>query len=137
MSYRRVICRYSAVVRGVHEALHEDTWSLVRSRPMASRFFRPPADVVETDDAYQVTLEVPGVGEEEMEVFVHPDALVVSGRRRCRAVGASQYHVAEIRYGPFRFDMALPEDADANGVSATTDHGLLRLSVPKRSGGKA
>src|SRR5262245_12222176 len=137
MRYRRVTYLWSAVVRGPHEVLLEDTWGLVRPRPMASPFFRPPADVVETDDSYQVTLEVPGVAEDEMDVFVHPDALVVSGRRRCRAAGASQFHVAEIRYGPFRFDMALPEDADASGIAATTDHGLLRLSVPKRSGGKA
>lgn len=135
MRYRRVTYRYSAVVGGLRDALQSDAWSLVRPRPMASPFFRPPADVLETDDAYHVTLEVPGVGEEEMEVFVHPDALVVSGRRSCCAPGAAQYHVAEIRYGPFRFDMTLPADADADGVAATTDHGLLRLRVPKRSGG--
>src|SRR5262245_63972185 len=102
MRYRRVTYLYAGVVRGLREALHEDAWSLARPRPMASPFFRPPADVVETEDAYLVTLELPGVGEDDMEVFVHPDALVVSGRRRCRGRGAAQYHVAEIRYGPFR-----------------------------------
>jgi HSP20 family protein len=137
MRYRRVTYLYAGAVPGLREALREDAWSPVRARPMASPFFRPPADVVETDDAYHVTIELPGVGEDEMEVLVHPDALVVSGRRRCRGVGGAQYHVAEIRYGPFRFDMALPGDADTSGVAATTDHGLLRLSVPKRSGGKA
>lgn len=137
MRYRRVTYLYSAPAGGLRDVLATDVWSLVRTHPMASPFFRPPADVVETEDAYLVTLEVPGVADDEMEVFVHPDALVVSGRRRCPSVGGAEYHVAEIRYGPFRFDMALPEDADADGVAATTDHGVLRLSVPKRSGGKA
>ena len=137
MRYRRVTYLYAGAARGLGEALHDDAWGRVRARPMESPFFRPPADVVETENAYHVTIEVPGVGDDEMEVLVHPDALVVSGRRRCHGVAGAQYHLAEIRYGPFRFDMALPGDADTSAVEATTDQGLLRLTVPKRSGGKA
>ena len=42
---------------------------------------------------------------------VRPDALVVSGRRSCAPVEGAQYHRAEIRHGPFRFD--LPQEVPA------------------------
>jgi HSP20 family protein len=111
-------------------------WALLRPQPMSSAHFRPPADVVESATAYHVTVEIPGVGDDEMEVFVHPDALVVSGRRRCPGVEGAQYHAAEIRYGPFRFDMALPANADAEALDAVTDRGLLRLTIPKKRSGE-
>lgn len=135
MRHRRISFRYTEVVGGLSAALETEMWALVRAQPLASPLFRPPADVVETGAAYIVTIEVPGVSEDEVEIFVHPDALVVSGRRRCRDVEDAHYHVAEIRYGPFRFDMALPRDADAERIDAATDRGQLRLVIPKRPGG--
>jgi len=133
--HRRISFRYTEVAGGLSGALEAEMWGLLRRQPVASPLFRPPADVVETAAAYVVTIEVPGVAEDEMEIFIHPDALVVSGRRRCADLEDAHYHVAEIRYGPFRFDMALPDDADAERVDAATDRGLLRLVIPKRAGG--
>ena len=135
MRSRKVSFRYTEVVGGLSGALETEIWGLLRLQPLASPMFRPPADVIETATAYYVTIELPGVADDEMEIFVHPDALVVSGRRRCRDMKDAHYHAAEIRYGPFRFDMALPFDADADRVEAATDRGLVRLVVPKRSGG--
>ena len=135
MRHRRISFRYTEVVGGLSAALETEMWALVRAQPLASPMFRPPADVIETPAVYVVTIEVPGVDEDEVEIFIHPDALVVSGRRRCRDFEDAHYHVAEIRYGPFRFDMALPADADAERIDAATDRGLLSLVIPKRPGG--
>lgn len=135
MRHRRISLRYTEVVGGLSAALEAEMWGLLRPQPLASPLFRPPADVIETAAAYIVTIELPGVSEDEMEIFVHPDALVVSGRRHCLDFEDAHYHAAEIRYGPFRFDMALPRDADAERVDASFDRGLLRLVIPKRAGG--
>jgi HSP20 family protein len=133
MRFRRIGYRYTEVVGGVARTLTSDTWEAVPPRTLASPFFRPPADVFETDDAHVVVLELPGVSEDEMDVFVHPDALVVSGRRRCVDVDGARWHAAEIRYGPFRFVMPLPADADPAGVDATVDRGLVRVVLRKRA----
>jgi HSP20 family protein len=133
--HRRISFRYTEVVGGLSAALEAELWARARPQGLASPMFRPPADVVESSAEFVVTIEVPGVAEDEVEIFVHPDALVVSGRRPCPDVGEAHWHVAEIRYGPFRFDMALPHDADAERIDASMERGLLRLVIPKRPGG--
>lgn len=135
MRYRRISYRYTEVVGGFSGALEAEMWALLRPQTVSSPYFRPAADVVETPSAFHVTIEVPGVADEDMEVFVHPDALVVTGRRNCRAVEGGHYHAAEIRYGPFRFDMAMPPGADSERLDATTDRGVLRIVLPKKSPG--
>jgi HSP20 family protein len=135
MRYRRIGYRYTEVVGGVARTLSTETWEASPPRSLASPFFRPAADVFETPDAHVVVLELAGVAEEEMDVFVHPDALVVSGRRRCIDVEGARWHAAEIRYGPFRFVMPLPSDVDPDGVDANVDRGLVRVILRKRAGG--
>jgi HSP20 family protein len=135
--YRKITYRYAEVVGGLSRAFEAELWGAMRPQALASPLFRPPADVIETPAAYVVVVEVPGVAEDAMEVSVHPDALVVSGHRDCLCIEGARYHAAEIRYGPFRFDMALPADADPERVDATTDRGLVRIVIGRRRGGIA
>jgi len=133
MHGRRIRRRYVEVVAGVPRAFRDETWEFFQPRGLVPPYFRPAADVVETADAYVVVLELPGVDDEEMDVLVHPDALVVLGRRRACCEGDARYLRAEIRYGPFRFDMPLPEDADPASVDATQERGLLRIVLRKQT----
>ncbi len=132
MRFRRITCRYAEIVGGVPHVFATEHWDVVRTGGLASPFFRPAADVVELRDAYVVVLELAGVADEEMDVFVHPDALVVAGRRRCAAPDGARWHSAEIRHGPFRYDLPLPGDADPESVDASLDRGLLRITFRKR-----
>ena len=131
MRYRRLTFRYTEVVGGLPRALEAEPWAMLRPRPMASPFYRPAADFIETSGAYVVVLELPGVTDDEVDVVLHPDALVVSGRRSCAPVEGAQYHRAEIRHGPFRFDLPMPSDADAARVDAYLERGVLRVTLPK------
>jgi HSP20 family protein len=131
MRFRRIGCRYAEIVGDIPRAFATETWELSLARGLASPFFRPAADVVETRDAFLVIVELPGVDDDEMDLFVHPDALVVAGRRRCPDVPGARWHAAEIRYGPFRFDVPLPVDVDRDSVDATIDRGLLRITFRK------
>jgi HSP20 family protein len=135
--HRKINYRYTEVVGGLSGAIEAEMWRHLRPQALASPLFRPPADVVETPSSYVVTIELPGVADEDVDIFVHPDALVVSGRRRPCELEDAHYLAAEIRHGPFRFDMAMPPDADAERVEANCDRGLLRVVLPKRAGGFA
>ncbi len=90
----------------------------------------PLADVEETDDAYVVEIDLPGVKREDIDIQLTDRQLTVSGeikekertgilRRRTRRVGQFQYSVT------------LPADVDADEVTAHLDDGVLTVRVAK------
>jgi HSP20 family protein len=118
--------------------LFDETLSRERIDDPASRAAWPPvADVVETADGYVVELELPGVGPEDFTVHARGSELVVRGERRPAASSRPEaFHRVERRHGPFARGFRLPQDVDADGVTAHLADGLLRLVLPKarRSG---
>jgi HSP20 family protein len=103
--------------------------------PLAQPRWRPDADVFETADAIVVTVELGGIDEEAVEVTVFEDALVVEGVRHMRGEDATRYHTASIRQGPFRLEVALPMIVVPDGVKAVYERGMLRIQLPKATGG--
>ena len=90
----------------------------------------PAADVSETDAAYVVEIELPGVRREDVDVELDGNELVVTGevkerkregllRRRTRRIGDFEYRVT------------LPGDLKADDVAASLAHGVLTVHVPK------
>jgi HSP20 family protein len=92
----------------------------------------PALDVVESNDAYRIDVEVPGLKPEDIEVTVDQGMLTIQGERRSEEESRDrQYHRIERRYGAFRRSITLPSHVDASRVEATYDNGVLRLTVPK------
>jgi HSP20 family protein len=100
------------------------------SQPSA---FAPHFNVVERDDGYFITADVPGVREEDIDVTVQDSYLVISGSRNAeeRKEGEN-FYVYERRYGNFSRAFALPENADAQSVEAHMKDGVLEVKVGKR-----
>ncbi|CAA0813302.1 alpha-crystallin domain 32.1 [Striga hermonthica] len=97
-------------------------------------------DVVEFSFSYVVTLEIPGVGIDNVKVEVIDQSLVVKGNRSNWSYGdvspsksASCYHRREIIQGPYRIEWPLPTNANKGNISAEIQDGLLRITVPKLS----
>ena len=106
--------------------------------------FKTAVDVVETDRAYVLRADVPGLGDEDLRVDVDDDArtLRVFGRRddaeetnpaSVPALATPVYHARERHFGAFENMYALPPDADATAVVATVRGGVLEVTVRKRS----
>jgi HSP20 family protein len=92
----------------------------------------PTLDVAESDDAYHIDVEVPGLKPEDIDVTIDQGMLTVKGERRSEEeTRERQYHRIERRYGAFRRSITLPSHVDASRVEATYDNGVLRLTVPK------
>ena|SRR5688572_1917370 len=94
----------------------------------------PPIDVYETPSGYVITVEVPGVSREDVELAVEDNRLRISGRRleaNRRTVDPARYHLVERGYGAFvrSFEFAVAVDADA--VSADLADGVLTITLPK------
>ena len=94
----------------------------------------PAVDVLETEDAYLIFAELPGVRRDEIQLQVRDRRLEISGRRQTLGENRNFLRM-ERSYGPFRrtFDLGAPVDVDA--ISAAFEAGVLRVLVPKRQVG--
>lgn len=103
----------------------------------ASSTWRPPMDVHETEAAVLVKLEVAGVQEDDIEIALYPNALVVNGIRRDDPDHdeATCFHSAQVRYGLFHVDVALPAPIQQDDVVASYRDGFLRIHLPKATPG--
>ena len=96
----------------------------------------PRADVHETDKDYVVTLELPGMTENEVDVRLVGNELVISGERKQKEEKKDQekhWHRVETVYGAFerRFELPMEVRKDPESVEATFSKGLLEVRIPK------
>jgi HSP20 family protein len=132
MRYRRVSYRYALLVTANQDRTFGDP--LVALQPgvrFAQTFWRPPADVCESESTIVVTVDLAGIDQDDLDVVLFEDALIVEGSRRMVTDPGVVYHVAEIRQGPFRLELRLPGTIDQERVDARYDQGLLRISLLK------
>lgn len=95
----------------------------------------PLADVEETDDAYLVDVELPGVKKQDVDIELQDRRLVISGERRERErVGLLRRKARST--GRFYFEITLPEPVDEDQVEAHLEDGVLQVRVPKREGAR-
>ncbi len=92
----------------------------------------PPVDISERKDAYVVTVELPGVKVEDLEIAFQDGLLTIQGERSLTQDRADeQFHVLERRYGLFRRSITLPLHVKADAIEASTEDGVLQVVVPK------
>jgi HSP20 family protein len=97
-----------------------------------TRAWAPALDIAERNDAYVVTVEVPGIKPEQLDITLENGALTISGERRFETeIKEEQYHRIERRYGAFRRSITLPDRVKADAVEASFEDGLLQVVVPK------
>lgn len=102
------------------------------SREAAARGWSPAADVVETAEGFEVTLELPGVDADGVEVTLDKRTLRIAGDKAGRELAeGAKAHLTEVVRGAFerRFTFAVPVDEE--GVSAHFDAGVLTVTVKK------
>ena len=92
--------------------------------------FTPLADLEETDDAYLVEIELPGVKRDDVSVEVAGRRLTVSGERKERQrVGILRRRTRTV--GRFHYEVVLPGEVEEEGVTASMEEGVLTVRVPK------
>ncbi len=90
-------------------------------------------DIYETGDEFVLTAAVPGVNPDDVEVSVDDNLLTITGRSSYQSVDeGTTYHRRELRSGEFRRVLRLPPTVDAEAASIEFEHGLLKLTLPKR-----
>jgi len=93
---------------------------------------RPALDIVETADATEVVVDVPGVAAHSVRVAIRANTLMIVGAKLVPATPAdARFHLAERTYGRFARAVRIDGAFDANRVTATVSHGLLRIVLPR------
>ncbi len=102
----------------------------VRSLPDALHDVLPLVDVEETDDSYMLEVELPGVRREDIDLEVDQGRLGLTAERRKRErVGLLRHRTRTT--GRFSMAVTLPAPVDSDAVTASLDHGVLTVVVPK------
>jgi HSP20 family protein len=92
----------------------------------------PRIDVSETDREIRVKAELPGVGQNDIEVMVDDDLLTIRGEKKIeRDEKQENFHVVERATGAFMRTIRLPFPVDPSAVQADYDNGVLTVTLPK------
>lgn len=99
--------------------------------------FTPRVDVVESERDFQVSAELPGMDEKDVEVTLAHNTLTIKGHKQAEKEerGKNYTHV-ERSYGSFHRSIPLPCEVDADKVSAVFKKGVLSITLPKTSVGE-
>ena len=90
----------------------------------------PAVDIEETDDAWIVEAELPGVDKKDVDIQMNDSELVVRGEIKERE-RAGILRRRTRRVGEFEFRVTMPSQADPENIDAKLDHGVLTVRVPK------
>jgi HSP20 family protein len=92
----------------------------------------PAVDVVEEDRRFEITAELPGLTEKDIEVSMSDHSLTIKGEKKQeKEEKKKDFYLSERYYGAFRRSFSLPEGVDSRKIDATFKDGILRISLPK------
>ena len=127
---------FDQYARAMHRAMlrHEE-----RSATAEIADWAPMVDVSESDDAYVVRAELPGVEKDDVHVSLDNGVLTIQGEKKVEVTEGEEEkkHCVECAYGSFLRTFVLPSNADAEKVDASFKHGVLKLSIAKTAESKA
>jgi len=92
----------------------------------------PSIDLDETEKVFELTAELPGLDQKDVELALRDNAIVLSGEKRQeRQEGEGGRRWSERSFGRFERVIPLPEEVDADKVAATFRNGVLKVTLPK------
>lgn len=93
--------------------------------------WRPPTDMIETEDKYIVRAEIAGMNEADFTISIDQNLLTVAGVRPDPLGERRAYHQMEISYGEFLTQVELPGNIATEQVEAEYQDGFLKVTLPK------
>ena len=98
----------------------------------------PRVDIREEAERFLIEADIPGVDPKDIEIHMENGVLTIRGERKSEARNEqSGYSRVERSHGVFYRRFALPDTANAEGITASGKHGVLEIAIPKRPEVKA
>src|SRR5579862_1528997 len=93
----------------------------------------PAVDISASENAYEVTAEMPGIDEKSVEVRVANGVLTIKGEKQDeKEEKKKDYYLRERSFGSFERAFQLPEGVDTDKIEANFKKGILTVTLPKR-----
>lgn len=93
----------------------------------------PAVDIKEEDDKFLLMADIPGVDPKDIDIHMEHNVLTIKGERNRELKTEKQgFKRIERQYGAFYRQFSMPEDVDADGITANSEHGVLTVSIPKQ-----
>jgi HSP20 family protein len=91
----------------------------------------PAVDIVEKEKVYEITAELPGMDESNIDVKFSDGTLTIKGEKRDEKEEKKNYCLSERRYGSFQRSFGVPDGVDADKIEANFKNGVLTVTLPK------
>jgi HSP20 family protein len=110
----------------------DEEYERALGRSSARHAWAPTMDVRETDNHFEVTVDLPGLEPSDVSVTFEDGVLTISGKREISSDRSDEtFHRIERSYGSFARSLRLPRTADGEKIQASFDKGVLTVTVPK------
>lgn len=100
-----------------------------RETEQGRRYFVPATDILETQDAVILKLDMPGVSKEQIDITIDKGTMTITGTCEPEEAAAPVYR--ETRVGDYRRQFSLPEDVNTDRISAVMKAGVLTVTLHK------
>ncbi|MHC5021828.1 MAG: Hsp20/alpha crystallin family protein [Planctomycetota bacterium] len=106
--------------------------------PFSGLASMPKAAMSESDGGYELTVELPGMDEKDVQLTLSDNTLLLEAEHSAeRKDEKKDYHFTERSYGHVRRRFPLPQGVDAEGMKASFDKGVLTVQIPKTEAAKS
>lgn len=111
------------------EARGKETLTQEGTRP--GWLFRPDVDIVEQQEEYLVSADLPGVGESDLQVHLDKGILTIDAQPSVVPDNSWQPRHAEYRIGAYHREFTMGDEIDSENISARVKDGVLEIRLPK------
>jgi HSP20 family protein len=120
------------------ERVFDNFFGLDRKRTELERFdWTPRVNVVEHEDRFEITAEIPGMNKEDVQIELHDNLMTIKGEKQYeKEEKESNYHICERSYGTFQRSFALPQNVKDDNIEAEYNNGVLTVNLPKKEPAK-
>ena len=121
---------------GDFDRLFDRFWSGVEAAPSErpASVVAPRVDLNETETAYAISAELPGLDLEEVDIVLEGDRLTLKGEKKTELEEGDPkrgHYLRERSHGAFRRAFRLPDNVDRDAIAAGFDRGVLTITLPK------
>ena len=110
----------------------EDEFDRLIGRAFSRDTWMPALDVSESDERFEVRIDLPGLDPRDVNVTFEDGMLTISGKRQFESEDTGEtWHRVERGFGTFARSIRLPQTADTEKIEASFDKGVLGVIVPK------
>ncbi|GAB3234297.1 Hsp20/alpha crystallin family protein [Hymenobacter seoulensis] len=118
--------------RAISSVLNEMLRETLPSQTAPSASFIPQADIVESEQGFEIHLMLPGVAKENVKIDFQEGKLTISGERKApeSAENGPKFRRVESGYGSFTRSFRLPDTVEVTAIEAQLQDGVLQLTLP-------